>query len=104
MIINLLENAYHHSPEGSEIVCSINSQTAADTIILCVKDCGTGIAEELLPRIFDPFFTTRKDGTGLGLSIVRHIVELHQGSIFACNNTDGPGATFEVLLPLSTIK
>ena len=101
VIINLLENAYNHSPKGSEIVCSIHCQVA-NTVFFCIKDAGHGIAENILPRIFDPFFTTRKGGTGLGLSIVRHIVEIHQGSVFAYNNIDGPGTTFEIVLPLST--
>jgi signal transduction histidine kinase len=99
IIINLLQNAHNHSPEGAEIVCSVYAQ-AVNTVIFLVKDAGTGIAEDILPRIFDPFFTTRKGGTGLGLSIVRNIVENHQGSVTAYNNTDGPGATFEVVLPL----
>jgi PAS domain S-box-containing protein len=101
MIINLLENAYHHSPKDAEIMCRVHGKVT-NTVILCIKDRGTGIAQEILPRIFEPFFTMRKGGTGLGLSIVRHIVEIHQGSIFAYNNTDGPGATFEVVLPLFT--
>jgi PAS domain S-box-containing protein len=101
MIINLFENAYNHSQAGAEIVCSVFERTV-DTIALSVKDAGSGIPEENLPRIFDPFFTTRKGGTGLGLSIVRKIVENHNGRICAYNNTDGPGATFEVVLPLFT--
>jgi signal transduction histidine kinase len=103
LIINLLENAYYHTPKGAEIVCTVHCQVA-DTVILRVKDGGSGISKEILPRIFDPFFTTRKGGTGLGLSIVRHIAEIHQGSVFACNNTDGPGATFQIVLPLSVRK
>ena len=65
-----------------------------------MKDRGRGIKEGILPRIFDPFFTTRKGGTGLGLSIVRQIVESHLGSVIAYNNTDGPGATFDVAIPV----
>jgi|GEM_PF-2089080 PAS domain S-box/PAS domain S-box/PAS domain S-box len=103
MIINLLENASNHSPAGAEIVCSVNGKIA-NTVVFSVKDSGNGIPEENLPKIFDPFFTTRKGGTGLGLSIVRHIVENHEGSISAFNNADGPGATFEVVLPLYVIK
>ncbi|MFH0920217.1 MAG: PAS domain-containing protein [Fibrobacterota bacterium] len=99
MIINLLENACNHSQAGAEIVCKVYGQ-AVNRVIFSVTDAGSGIAEELLPRIFDPFFTTRKGGTGLGLSIVRNIVTNHQGRITAYNNASGPGATFEVVLPL----
>ncbi|MBN1578209.1 MAG: PAS domain-containing sensor histidine kinase [Chitinispirillaceae bacterium] len=99
VIINLLENAVQHSPEGAETVCSVDGRPV-DKVVLSVKDRGTGIPEEILLKIFDPFFTTRKGGTGLGLSIVRRIVDNHQGTITACNNTDGPGATFEAVFPL----
>lgn len=99
IIINLLENARNHSVVGSEILCTV--QMVNDTsIIFSVKDCGSGIAPDILPRIFDPFFTARKGGTGLGLCIVRNIVENHKGRITAFNNSDGPGATFEVVFPV----
>ncbi len=99
VIINLLENAFNHSPEGAEIVCSVHN-SSHNRVVFSVKDGGTGIPGEILPKIFDPFFTTRKGGTGLGLSIVRRIVDNHHGTIIAYNNSDGPGATFEVELPL----
>jgi signal transduction histidine kinase len=101
VIINLLENAFHHSPAEGEIHCEVKCQIA-DRVILSIKDCGKGIPQEFLPKLFDPFFTTRKGNTGLGLSIVRHIVEIHQGSVFALNNTPDPGATFQVVLPRYT--
>jgi signal transduction histidine kinase len=99
IIINLLENAFNHSIVGTEIVLSVYIRPPA-VIAFSVKDRGAGIPEQHLKKIFEPFFTTRKGGTGLGLSIVRRIVDNHQGSITARNNTDGPGATFEIMLPL----
>jgi signal transduction histidine kinase len=99
MIINLLENSHNHSPAGAPITISI-FQSGNAQITLRIKDQGRGIPSEILPRIFEPFFTTRKGGTGLGLSIVRHIIENHQGSVTAYNNTDEPGATFEVVFQL----
>jgi PAS domain S-box-containing protein len=99
MIINLLENAHNHSPADTPIALSIHRSGNAQATLI-IKDCGRGIPAEILPRIFEPFFTTRKGGTGLGLSIVRRIVENHQGSVSAYNNTSGPGATFEIVLPL----
>jgi signal transduction histidine kinase len=100
VIINLLENAHNHSPRDEEIVCSVFELTAQMLVVFRIKDRGCGIAKNNVSRIFDPFFTTRKGGTGLGLSIVRHVVENHKGSVYAYNNTDGPGATFEVVLPM----
>ncbi|MBN1757666.1 MAG: PAS domain S-box protein [Chitinispirillaceae bacterium] len=102
MFINLLENALEHSGAEAEIVCSVHENTSGG-IVFSVRDSGSGIPAEILPKIFDPFFTTRKGGTGLGLSIVRRIVDNHQGTITAFNNSDGPGATFEAVFPLSRI-
>jgi signal transduction histidine kinase len=96
MIINLLENACDHTPADAEIICSVYENTSGE-IVFSVRDNGEGIPAEILPNIFYPFFTTRKSGTGLGLSIVRRIVENHQGTITAFNNSDGKGATFEVV-------
>ncbi|WP_169568971.1 hybrid sensor histidine kinase/response regulator [Sneathiella limimaris] len=66
-----------------------------------VSDTGTGIPKEVLSKIFDPFFTTKKvgEGTGLGLSTVYGIIKQTGGFIFAHNNEDGVGTTFEILLP-----
>jgi PAS domain S-box-containing protein len=99
IIINLLENSYNHSPAGVDIICSVGVHRS-DRVFLTVTDGGKGIPKEFLSKIFDPFFTTRKGGTGLGLSIVRTIVENHHGVVTAYNNSNGPGATFEVVLPL----
>ena len=102
VIINLLDNADFHCPTA-EITCSVYKHSD-NTIAFAVSDKGTGIPESNLARLFDPFFTTRKGGTGLGLSIVRNIVENHHGTITAHNNTDGQGATFEVLFPLCQLE
>lgn len=66
-----------------------------------VRDRGPGLAPDVLTRMFNPFFTTRKAGTGLGLAIVHRIMDAHGGRVVASNNTDGPGATIELLLPLA---
>jgi two-component system, LuxR family, sensor kinase FixL len=70
-------------------------------IRVCVSDAGCGIPETVLPRLFDSFFTTKTNGMGLGLSIARSIIEAHGGRIWAENNSDGPGATFQFELPVS---
>ena len=70
-----------------------------DTIIVRVKDTGTGIHPEILPRLFSKFVTRGDTGTGLGLFLSKNIVEAHGGKIWGENNTDGKGATFVFSLP-----
>ncbi len=71
-----------------------------DRVITTVRDTGTGIAEDTLPRIFEPFYTTKEvgKGTGLGLAIAYGIVQEHGGQISAANHPEG-GAVFTVELP-----
>jgi signal transduction histidine kinase len=66
-----------------------------------VSDNGTGIADP--QRIFDPFYTTKQagKGTGLGLSICYGIVRAHSGEILCWNNSEGPGSTFVVRIPIA---
>ncbi len=99
VFINLLENATHHSPEGSEIQLIIK-RLEDEWCMIQVIDRGSGVPEDLLPRIFEPFFTTRRGGTGLGLSIVKYVIENHGGTVGAYNNEPPPGCTFEVKLPI----
>jgi len=72
-----------------------------------VKDNGTGINQDILPKIFDPFFSTKQKGpdkgTGLGLSIAYNIIKNSGGSI-QVNSSEGKGTTFSVLLPISIHK
>ena len=100
---NLAANAIRHTPEGG--IVELRAWAAADGIHLTVRDSGTGIPPEHLPRIFDRFYkvdpsrTVREtSGSGLGLSIVNAIVERHGGRISAANAPDG-GAIFEIVLP-----
>jgi signal transduction histidine kinase len=64
-----------------------------------VRDRGTGISPENLPRIFDPYFTTRRTGTGLGLAISRNIVEGLRGTINV-DSRSGEGTTVRIELPV----
>ena len=67
-----------------------------------IKDTGTGIDPEIVPRLFEKFASKSYHGTGLGLFISKNIVEAHGGKIWAENNKDGErGATFYFSLPLS---
>ena len=67
---------------------------------IIIRDTGTGIDPQILPRLFSKFATKSHRGTGLGLHISKNIVEAHGGKIWAENNGDGRGATFTIALPL----
>jgi signal transduction histidine kinase len=68
--------------------------------IVSIKDNGTGIDPEIMPRLFTRFATKSETGTGLGLFISKSIIEVHGGRIWAENNTNGDGATFTFSLPI----
>jgi PAS domain S-box-containing protein len=68
-------------------------------LTLSVTDSGIGISPENVNRLFNAFFTTKSNGLGMGLSICRSIVEAHGGHMSASSN-DGPGATFQLVLPI----
>ena len=104
---NLLNNAVKFIKEddsgGGTITITTekreNGQKAA--VVVTVKDTGTGIAPEILPRLFSKFTSKTYQGTGLGLFISKNIIEAHGGKIWAENNPDGEkGATFYFSLPL----
>ncbi len=100
---NLIDNALKHSPDGAEVEISVAPQGAAARLV--VADRGRGVPEEDRSRIFDRFFRKEQESGrdavgGLGLSVVRWVAETHGGSVRLLDQ--GPGAAFEVLLPLAT--
>jgi signal transduction histidine kinase/ActR/RegA family two-component response regulator len=100
---NVLGNAIKFTPEGGRIVVRIVREDSVASIE--VTDSGQGIDPSLLPHIFDRFRQgesqgERKSGLGLGLAIVRHLVEMHQGSVEARSEGEGKGSTFVIRLPL----
>ncbi len=103
VVWNLLANAVKFTPPGGEVV--IAAQATADEVDITVRDTGAGIPPDFLPRIFERFsqadssLTRAHGGLGLGLAIVRHIVELHGGTVTAESAGEGRGATFVVRLP-----
>jgi PAS domain S-box-containing protein len=103
VVWNLVSNAIKFTPEGGEIEVVLSSQP--ERVTLQVRDTGIGISPEFLPHVFDRFSqeeggtTRRRGGLGLGLAIVRHLVELHGGTVHAQSPGDGQGATFTVVLP-----
>jgi PAS domain S-box-containing protein len=100
---NLLSNAIKFTPEGGSVELRLERTGAMARI--SVRDTGPGILPDLLPHIFEAFRqgdnARRVGGLGLGLAIVRHIVELHHGSVRAESAGMGQGATFVVELPLA---
>ena len=101
VIYNLLSNAIKYTIEGVVSISVIEKKDKhhIDEIILSVKDTGTGIHPEILPKLFSMFVTGSEIGTGLGLFISKNIVEAHGGKIWGENNTDGKGASFVFSLP-----
>ena len=107
VIWNLLSNAIKFTPKGGRI--QVRLERINSHVELIVSDTGKGISEEFLPYLFNRFSqedgsTTRSQGgLGLGLSIVRHIVELHGGTVQATSPGEGQGTTFVVNLPLMIV-
>jgi len=104
IIWNLLSNAVKFTPHGGKILVRVD-QDGSDARV-SVRDTGQGIDAEFLPRVFDRFrqadsSTTRSfGGLGLGLAIVRHLVELHGGTVSAQSDGVNKGATFTATFPL----
>lgn len=104
VVWNVLSNAAKFTPAGGKVEISVNQTTTH--VHIRVRDSGPGVEADFLPHVFERFrqadgSTTRTHGgLGLGLAIVRHLVELHGGTIAAENGGDGWGAIFTVRLPL----
>ena len=104
IIWNLLSNAVKFTPRGGAIKVRLDQEDSYAKVT--INDTGLGIEPEFLPIVFDRFrqadsSTTRNyGGLGLGLAIVRHLVELHGGTVRADSEGAGRGATFSVLFPL----
>ena len=97
VILNLLLNAIHATPDGGKVWVSAVMRDGRALIEVKDEGCGIGAADR--DRIFDPFFTTKEGGTGLGLSVAHQIVEQH-GGILTAENNPIQGMTFSVSLPL----
>jgi two-component system sensor histidine kinase CpxA len=100
-IENVMRNAIRHAPRDSAV--EVGLENGGGRAKVRVRDYGSGVPEEALPRLFDPFYRVDPDrnrgsgGVGLGLSIARRAVELHKGSLRASNA--GPGLLVEIELP-----
>ena len=105
IIWNLVMNAVKFTPKGGRI--QVHLQRVNSHVEIVVSDTGQGIAPDVLPFIFDRFrqadssSTRQHSGLGLGLALVKHLTELHGGSVAAQSPGEGQGATFIVTLPLT---
>ena len=98
VVANLLNNAIKFTEDGDVVIDAFKHE---GMIIVSVKDSGSGIDREILPRLFSKF-TTSSDagGTGLGLFISKSIIEAHQGTIWAIKNINEKGSTFFFSIPI----
>jgi two-component system phosphate regulon sensor histidine kinase PhoR len=102
VLVSLIHNAVKFTQPGGEVI--LLGELAEGTLRFCVRDNGVGIAADDLPRIFERFYKSDRSrsggGTGLGLSIARHLVESHDGTIWA-ESREGQGSAFFFTVPLA---
>lgn len=107
VVWNLLSNAIKFTPRGGRV--QIRSERVNSHLEIVVSDTGQGITPDFLPHVFDRFrqadqkASRQHGGMGLGLAIVRHLVELHGGTVSATSEGEGKGATFTVMLPITPV-
>jgi len=102
-LVNLLNNAAEASAPGGRVELSaMRTAVRRDEVVIRVVDRGPGLTDGQMSELFKPFFTTKPEGHGLGLAVSQNILLEHGGSIVAGNRppAEGPGALFEVHLPV----
>jgi PAS domain S-box-containing protein len=108
VIWNLLSNAVKFTPKGGRVQLRVERVNSHVEIV--VSDTGVGIRKDFLPYVFERFRqgdsgpTRKTGGLGLGLAIVRHIVEMHGGTVLADSAGEGEGSTFTVRLPVMIVQ
>ncbi|HLO17517.1 MAG TPA: ATP-binding protein [Anaerolineales bacterium] len=107
---NLVDNAYHYTPENGSVIVRIHSADRGEEVQVDVMDNGIGIPLEDQTRVFERFYrgehplVLSTPGTGLGLSIVKQIVEMHKGRIWMkSTGVPGDGSTFSFTLPIHKV-
>jgi PAS domain S-box-containing protein len=108
VVWNLMSNAVKFTPKGGRV--QVRLERVNSHVELLVSDTGIGIQPDFLPLVFERFrqadsaSTRSSGGLGLGLAIVRHLVEMHGGTVHADSAGEGKGATFTLRLPLMIVK
>ena len=108
VFLNLLTNAVKFTTDGGKI--GINLRRAGSNVVVEIRDTGQGINPQFLPYVFERFrqadstYTRRIGGLGLGLAIVRHLVELHGGTVTADSEGKDRGSVFSIRLPIADSK
>ncbi len=105
VLVNLLVNARQATAEGGLVRVTLQADANTGDVVLAIRDSGTGISADVLPRIFDPYFTTKsgpdasgKGGTGIGLASCKEIIDSHKGRI-RVESSVGKGTAFIIRLP-----
>ena len=100
VFLNIFLNSMDAMPDGGEIRVTVEevSTESGPMIEVEIRDTGSGIPAELLPRIFEPFYSTKTEGAGLGLSNVKRIVDAHNGIIELGSRTN-VGTSFKIRIP-----
>ena len=105
VLINLLVNARQATPEGGSVRVSLKDCPESNEVALVIRDTGSGISPEVLPKIFEPYFSTKagpdatgRGGTGVGLACCKKIVDAHRGRI-RVDSTVGKGTAFTIRFP-----
>ena len=103
-ILNLVLNGMQAMPDGGAVIIMLRREN--QSAVIEVRDRGTGIEAELLPRIFELYFTTKKTGSGIGLATTYRILQMHGGTLAVRSTTDmhseERGSTFTLTLPISS--
>ena len=107
VLANLIGNALRHTPEGGRV--EVSAESSGETVLVRVRDTGTGIAEHHLPHLFERFYRADESrnratgGSGLGLAITQELVRAHDGEI-TVSSVVGQGTVFTILLPIVGIE
>ncbi|MBU6384544.1 MAG: ATP-binding protein [Planctomycetes bacterium] len=109
LLLNLITNARQAMKENGTLRIVVKHDAKTNSVVLTVRDNGSGIPKEVLPKIFDRFFTTKsgpdasgKGGTGLGLSACKQIIDEHKGRI-RVESTVGKGTAFTIRFPAAAM-
>ncbi len=107
ILTNLIDNAYRHTTDGGSI--AVSAEITEREVLIVVRDTGSGIPPEHLPRVFERFYrvdpgrSRKEGGTGLGLAIVKHLCEV-QGAHVEIESTPGEGTTVRLRFPVVQLR